>query len=121
MSYIQKEIGGRLRGLKFNTLSLREFMLKVDWERYAYTANYAMIWAGLFSNAYAKQEEVDFTFEQVIDWCDELTQTDFDEISNVMASTESYKKFMEAIDQHKSAVETPDEKKSESVNTLQPA
>lgn len=104
-------IGGRLRGLKFNTLAVREFLRTVDWDRFDTTANYAMVWAGLYGNAYAKREEVDFTMEQVIDWCDELTQDDMNEISEVMASVQAFKALLPKVEEPKD--ETPEEKKSE--------
>lgn len=111
MSYIQKQIGGRLRGLKFNTLAIREFLRTVDWERYSSTANYAMVWAGLYGNAYAKREEVDFTMEDVIDWLDAMTQQDMDEISAVMAEVHAFKALLPKAEEP--AAETVEEKKSE--------
>lgn len=118
MSYIKlnRSFKDRERGLKFNVLAIRQFLSKLDIENYGSTANYAMVWAGLYANAYVKGEEIDFTFEEVCDFVDTLDQSTIDEISVVMAGVEAYKKLLpepEAItdepgtDQKKSPLEKP--------------
>ena len=70
MSYIQINIGGKLRGWKVNQLTLEE------WSKRMGTSNtsavYSAVNAGLIANCYVKGVEPDFTFEDVCDWCDQL-------------------------------------------------
>lgn len=71
MSYIQIDIGGKLRGLKFNQLAIEIISTHND------TATntgflYAMIYGGLRGNSYVKREEPDYDFEKVCDWVDEM-------------------------------------------------
>ena len=94
MSYIQIEIGGKLRGLKFNQGALIMFTQKVDFDNHAATANYAMIYAGLYSNCYVKQQDPDFTFEQVVDWVDELEKDVLDKVADVFSSTTAFQKLI---------------------------
>jgi len=110
MSYIKIEIGGKERGLKFNQLAVIILAQKVDAENYAGTANYAMVYAGLSANCYVKGEERDFTFEEVCDWVDLLTQDDINKIDACLSGTIAYKKL---IDENKK-VKEPGKKKSKS-------
>ena len=71
MSYIQIEIGGQQRGLKFNKMAQLELADKIV-EGNFMSGIYALIYAGMKANCYVKQVEPDFTFEQVCDWCDVL-------------------------------------------------
>lgn len=81
MSYVQIEIGGKLRGLKFNQGALMMFHKMCDFDNLEATAAYALFWAGLKSNAYAKREELTkevdgkeepVTYEDVCDWVDNV-------------------------------------------------
>lgn len=94
MSYIKIEIGGKERGLKFNQGAIHIFQSKIDSENIAATTGYALIWAGLKANAYVKGEEVDFTFEQVCDWCDELSEDTIIKIITCFQETQQYKKLI---------------------------
>lgn len=69
-NYIQIEIGGELRGLKFNMLSRIEAAKKVDFDRLESTTLYAYVYAGLLANAYVKQVEFTTDYETVCDWVD---------------------------------------------------
>ncbi len=99
MSYIQIQIGGRLRGLKFNQIALEE-VTKNSSEINAFGNIYAMFWGGLVGNAYAKREEVDFTFEQTNDWVDELPKETKEktivDVSNCMMETQLYRDLLDA-------------------------
>src|ERR1035437_959079 len=100
MSYIKIEIGGKDRGLKFNQGALIMFQEKVDKNNYAATTGYALIYAGLMANAYAKSEEVDFTFENVCDWTDELKPEVVLAVINCFKETQIYKSLLpEEIEQ----------------------
>ena len=52
MSYIQINIGGKLRGLKFNQYAVIVMAQKSDLENYEATAGYAMVYAGLKAKSY---------------------------------------------------------------------
>jgi len=96
MSYIQIEIGGKLRGLKFNQLAIVILSQKADPERYSETANYAMVFAGLTANCYVKQDPADFTFEEVCDWVDLLSQETIDAIDKALGEAQAYRKWIDA-------------------------
>jgi hypothetical protein len=69
MSYIQINLGGKSRGLKFNQLAIEVISTYND----AQTSSgflYAMIYGGMKGNSYVKREEADYTFEEVCDWVD---------------------------------------------------
>lgn len=95
MSYIQIEIGGKLRGLKFNQMAVVILAQKADYQNFAATGNYAMIYGGLKANCYVKSEEPDFTFEEVCDWVDSLSQETLTAIDNCLQEAESYKRLLE--------------------------
>ncbi len=110
MSYIQVEIGGRLRGLKFTQGAIMWMQDKVDFENYAATAGYATVWGGLKMNCYAKSEEltktvngteVAATFEDVCEWVDELNKDTALNISNAFKESSVFKKLTEENDKKK--------------------
>lgn len=98
MSYIQKNILGKDRGLKFNQYAMIILSQKVDPENYQQTANYAMIYAGLAANCYVKGIEKDFTFEQVCDFVDTMSQEDINDIDACLGETQVYKNAIAAGD-----------------------
>jgi hypothetical protein len=75
MSYLQIEIGGKLRGLKFNQLAI-EILSTFNDTNTSSAFMYAMVYGGLRGNSYVKREEPDYTFENVCDWCDVLENKD---------------------------------------------
>ena len=98
MSYVQIEIGGQKRGLKFNNYAIEQMLLKQGSGSDA-ESTYAMVYGGLRGNSYEKEQEVTDAWENVIDWVDELmvTDTGAEEIGKVLkAMTESqlYKKYV---------------------------
>ena len=110
MSYIQVEIGGRLRGLKFNQGAIMWMQDKVDFENYAATAGYATAWGGLKSNCYVKGEEltktvngveVPATFEDVCEWVDELDKDTALKIADAFKESSVFKKLIEENDKKK--------------------
>ncbi len=90
MSYVQINIGGKDRGLKFNQMADTEYLITVGNNTNPIAHTYAMVWAGLISNCYAKKEEVDFTFEDVIDWCEKVKDTDFTKILECYKETKKF-------------------------------
>ena len=71
MSYIQIEIGGKMRGLKFNQLAIEIISMHNDTQTSSGFL-YAMIYGGLKGNSYVKREEAEYTFENVCDWVDDM-------------------------------------------------
>jgi len=71
MSYIKIELGGKERGLKFNQLAKEILQLKGN--QLYHTKNvYALFFAGLMGCSEVKEEEPDYTYEDVCGWVDEL-------------------------------------------------
>jgi len=95
MSYIQIEIGGKPRGLKFNQYAVITMAKYADLENYEATAGYAMVYGGLKANLFVKRQEADFTFEDVCDWVDALPQEDLLKVYEVFAETQAYKNLIE--------------------------
>lgn len=110
MSYIQVEIGGKLRGLKFNQYAHIIIQEKLDPEFPAASINTALFYGGLKGNCYAKNENPEFTFEDVCDWLEELPEDDILAVYNVYMNTTAFLKAKEL--QAKS-----DDKKKEEVLT----
>lgn len=97
MSYIQIDIGGKPRGLKFNQgafLWMQGKMLSMDSEDAKAYGAYILVYSGLKGNAIVKCEEVDFTFEQVSEWVDGLND---DVLLQVMAVFNETQKFKELL------------------------
>ncbi len=68
--YTTIEIAGRKVGLKFNMYAIEQF--ETIKGRDGNIKNFTtIIWAGLLGNAYVKQIEPEFTFEDINDWVDE--------------------------------------------------
>ena len=99
MSYIQLTIGGKSRGLKFNQMAVITMSKYLDYENMAATYAYALIYAGLEANCYVKRQEKDFTFEQVCDWVEELSQDDLVKVRECFESTQTYKTMMEKVEE----------------------
>lgn len=78
--YIRAYILGEDRGLKFGNLAAENIMVKLTQLGIATGgANYSgamistIIYWGLFCNCIAKEVEPDFSFEDVMDWVDDMT------------------------------------------------
>lgn len=101
MSYIQIEIGGKLRGLKFNQGALIVMQEKSDPGTTAFTG-YALTYAGLKANCYVKEiefidivegKEIPITFEMVCDWVDELEDGVLVSVMDCFKETQAFKKL----------------------------
>jgi len=115
MSYVQIEIGGKLRGLKFNKMAQLVIHEKVK-PGNLMSGIYALIYAGLISNDYVKGNEPDYTFEQVCDWADELKDETLLKIQEAYQQTEAYKLSQAYLEDTKKK-----EKSNHSKNTKQKA
>ena len=110
MSYIQITLGGEIRGLKFNQLALEVIGGLTDFSNNTSTV-YATIYGGLRGNSYVKQQEVDYTFEEVFDWVDEADEAELKAACDVLAETTVWKKALERVAQSLAETETPAKKK----------
>lgn len=108
MSYIQIEIGGKLRGIKFSqgtTILLQDspVMDMDEAERKAFGVQY-IIWAGLKTNCAIKGErltktvevdgkptEVKVTTEDVFEWVEKLTPEVITEVVDLYAEVNAFK------------------------------
>ena len=90
MSYVQIDIGGKLRGLKFNKMAQLTLQDKIQVGNLM-SGIYALIYAGLTADDYVKGIEPDYTFENVCDWCDTLKDEDLLKIQDAYQQTEAYK------------------------------
>lgn len=95
MSYTQITIGGKERGLKYNTMALIEYHKNIN-DGNEMSLLISAIWAGLMANHYAKKIEMDFTFEDVCDWCDEIENKPelMEKISRAMMETQIAKSIV---------------------------
>ena len=75
--YIQMDVLGRKRGLKFGMLAAQRIMLEAQKLNATLGTDVdvalvpVIVYWGLFNNCYVKREDPDFTFEEVCDWVDE--------------------------------------------------
>lgn len=100
MSYIKLDFGGKERGLKFNQLALEILRSKSNATSDIQNV-YALFYGGLRGNSYVKEEEPDYSFEQVCDWVDEIyIKPDAAEIikkvSDVFTQTQMYQTLIAA-------------------------
>jgi hypothetical protein len=95
MSFIQIELGGKLRGLKFNQLAI-EIIGQHNTTNTGTGFIYAMFYGGLRGNSYVKSEEPDYNFEQVCDWIDEMeNKTEaIEKVTKVMTDTQIWKSLV---------------------------
>jgi hypothetical protein len=90
--YIQMDVLGRRRGLKFGMLATQRIMLEAQKLNTTLGTEVdvalipVIVYWGLFNNCYVKREDPDFTFEEVCDWVD-------DNISNPGLFTDIIKCF----------------------------
>jgi hypothetical protein len=80
--YIQADILGRTRGLKFGMLAVQQIGMEMQKLGKVFGDNSidlaavpVIIYWGLFNNCYMKKEDPDFTFEEVVDFVDENIST----------------------------------------------
>lgn len=95
MSYLQIEIGGKSRGLKFNQLAI-ELIAKHNDTETTSSFMYSVIYGGLRGNSYVKREEPDYTFENVCDWVDSMDNKEkiMVDVTNALSETQIFKKLV---------------------------
>ena len=105
MSYIKIELGGKERGLKFNQLALEIIRSKSNPLSDIQNV-YALFYGGLRGNSFVKEEEPDYTFENVCDWVDEIyVKPDaadiIKKVSEVFTSTQMYQSIIKDAKEEK--------------------
>ena len=97
MSYLQLELGGKLRGLKFNQLAI-EIISTYNDNKTQSAFMYAMVYGGLMGNSYVKREEPDYTFEDVCDWVDVMENKSemIAKVTEALTSTQVWKTLVKA-------------------------
>lgn len=93
-NYVQIEIGGELRGLKFNQGANVEIQLKIGKSKNAMFGCYAVVYGGLIGNCFVKGIEPDFTFEDVCGWVDEIQDE-----SIFTSITDAYKASLPVVEE----------------------
>ena len=115
MSYIQIDLGGEKRGLKFNMYALEEYTRRMtkdietalknnpnkaanDVQMSQASLVYACIYSGLMGNAYAKEMEFEISFGDVVDWVDAAKNEDLEAACNALSNTERYKEKLKGLE-----------------------
>lgn len=104
MSYLLlKNCIGKDRGWKVNQKTIEIWSNKVDDKAFASTSNYGAMYGGLVANCYVKEEEPDFTFEQVCEYVDELNETTeglaiLEQIREKFEASQYYIKILEKVE-----------------------
>lgn len=76
--YIQISLGGKLRGIKFGMLAIEGIISDYTKQNNPSETKsaYDLVYHGLINNCEAKRMEPDFSYEDVMDWVDELAATE---------------------------------------------
>lgn len=117
MNYIQIELGGKSRGLKFNQIALETYIkhLKYEKEGAVASAIFSTFYAGLIGNCYVKNEEPDFDFETVTDWVQELFDTgkqkEIEQVCKLWEGTLCYQNWLKAFQEKLRTILEPGENK----------
>ncbi len=109
MSYILlKDFIGKDRGWKVNMMTVELWSKQLDDAAFQSSSLYGAVYAGLIANCKVKQEEPDFTFEQVCELVDEMNLTEagrlvLDEIRVKFEESQYYitlvKKLQDKVDE----------------------
>lgn len=92
MSYLQIEIEGVKRGLKFNQMTLVIMSEYTDAKNEVASSPYALFYAALYANCYVKREEPDFDFEKACDWFDKLEKENIESLTKAFNESISFQK-----------------------------
>ena len=86
--YIQLELGGKKRGVKFGNYALMEYsklnntgVVEFN-EQNPIKLCADLVYCGLKNNCFIKKEIEDFTYEDVVIWIDEMPMTQITDIIN---------------------------------------
>lgn len=120
MSYIQIELGGKLRGLKFNQISLEVYTKNLNHEALVTSAIYATFFAGLIGNCTVKREEPDFTYEDVCNWVDNLYENgkkdEIKKVCDIWAATHIYTDWLKEFQDKVRSIIEPEKGEGKKTN-----
>jgi hypothetical protein len=88
--YIQIELGGVNRGVKFGNRALLDIMAKHKIEagiEFTFALIADLVYYGLLNNCMVKREDPNFTFEDVNVWCDDITNEDMMNVFNTFVAS----------------------------------
>lgn len=119
MSYILlKDFIGKDRGWKVNMMTVELWSKQLDDAAFQSSSLYGAVYAGLIANCKVKQEEPDFTFEQVCDLVDEMNLTEsgrltLDEIRVKFEQSQYYIVLVKKLQDKVEEIENENVKKKE--------
>lgn len=90
--YINIQLGGKKRGIKFGNRALLDVMAKhqvSEGIKFSFDLVVDLIYFGLINNCMIKRENVDFTEEDVVEWVDDMAMPDLLEVFNTFQASYS--------------------------------
>jgi hypothetical protein len=113
--YVQMDILGRKRGLKFGMTAVHKIAMDAQklgatiGENIDYEVVPVIVYWGLFNNCYVKREDPDFTFEDVVEWVDaHINQPElFTEVIKTFYESKAVQGNLPAGDEKKSSTSRP--------------
>lgn len=88
--FIVIDLGGVKRGLKFGNRALLDIMAKHKIDagiEFTFDLVCDLVWFGLLNNCMVNRTVVDFTIEDVMIWCDDLSNEDLTNVFNTFVSS----------------------------------
>lgn len=129
MNLFVKNFGGKeQRGIKFTMLSLEKFEEKIPFTKKPENAKiiYATFWAGLIGYTSAKDEDEDYTYEDVQEWVDQLfienRIEDVEAVCTAWAEADMFKNRIKQVEDwaekvRSLTVEEPEPNKKKAIST----
>lgn len=98
-------LGGKERGFSFNQYAISLIAERSRGDN-TLASLYAIVWGGINGYDYAKGLDVDYNFENVIDWVDQATMAGetFESIVNELVESQSWKHLMKQGEENKKKV-----------------
>ena len=112
-SRIEINLGGKLRGIRFNQISLEIFSKNIVPEAPLASSIYATFYAGLYGECVVKREDIDFTLEDVSGWVDDLynenKREEIRKVCEMWEETNYYREWMKGFQEKIRALLEPEE------------
>lgn len=119
MSYLLlKDCAGKDRGWKVNMMTIEIWSKSIDESAFSSTSTYAGVYAGLVANCKVKQEEPDFTFEEICDYVDKMNESDeglavLEEVKRLFEESQYYIKLVNKLKEQVAELTEDIDKKKE--------
>lgn len=96
-------LGGRVRELHFGKIAVEVWTKHLQQDSIERTFTYATIYGGLYESNFRKQIEKDYTFKDVVQWVDALSETkqgekEIQRICKGFINAPQYVKFIEQVE-----------------------